>query len=95
MIVYVLTQIDRDTKTERPCAVCTSEQQAEQFYALDNKNHDYIPFNVDEIPQLSGVPYETPAPNLQEEAIRNTTNSLRESTRLMQETLKNLKNRRK
>jgi len=95
MLVYVLMQIDLDTKVERPCAVASTEQQAEQFYSLDMKHHDYIPFNLDEIPMLSGKPYETPAPNPQEEAIRGTTHSLQETTRLMQEMIKNFKKRRK
>jgi hypothetical protein len=99
MKLWVLTQVDRDTKVERPVAVVTDQGRAEQFYSLDMRNHDYIGFDLDDVPMLTGKPYETPEsepippPSPHMEGLNNTTKNLQEANRLMQEMLKNIKRR--
>lgn len=58
-VVYVIAEIEKGV--ERPVGVVTDEAVANQFYQKDPENRDYVPFNLDEIPMLSGIkPNEIP-----------------------------------
>lgn len=58
-VVYVLFEYDPSVtgpKKEHPIGVVTSEEVAEDYYQKDPKNRDWIPFNLDEVPEQTGVP---------------------------------------
>jgi len=82
-------------KKEHPVAVVSNEAVAEQFYQHDPKNRDWIPFNLDEVPEQTGVPGNPipPAPPSMDE-IEATRKRVEETTQSMQQFLEQMKNRR-
>ncbi len=94
MTVYVLLEA-QDGNPDRPVAVVSKQEDAEFFYQQDPKNRDWIPFNMDENPVVSGTPAKMPERHPIEEHVINTSNNIAETNKLMREMMEEMKKRRK
>lgn len=103
-VVYVLFEYDPSVtgpKKEHPVGVVSSEEVAEAFYQHDPKNRDWIPFNLDEVPEQTGVPGslipEKPKPAVDYGQLRSeveqTKKQVIETNRRMQELTQRLRKR--
>jgi hypothetical protein len=97
MTVYVLLEL-QETGLWRPVAVTQDEDIAENFYQHDTKDRDWIPFQLDEVPMLTGVPpkqVQPNAPHPMQKKIEETTKLMETTNNNLQEMMEKLKNRRK
>lgn len=99
-MVYVLLTVDlaRNGDTQsHPIGVVTSEAVAESFYKADHATRDYVPFLLDEVPEISGEmssytppkPVKPATPQFSQETMDN----LAKTRKMIEEATQKLKSR--
>ena len=105
-VVYVVIESDKPITAANKgdvIGVVTTEEQANTFYQGDPERRDYIPFNLDELPELTGTPGQPlPAPAAQPAAsddyaklLEQTRNRVNETAQRMQRLTDKMNQRKK
>lgn len=96
-VVYVLFESDRpinDKNPGNPIGVVSSEEKTKLFYGQDSKHRNYFIFNLDEVPEQTGVPG-NPIPPPAPAAMDDTRKRVEETTQKMQRLLEEMRTKKK
>jgi hypothetical protein len=98
-VVYVLFESDRlitEKNPGNPIGVVSSEHTASLFYQRDSKRRNFFQFNLDELPEETGIPGNlTPPPLPSVEEVDATRKRVEDRTQEMQRFLEEMKMKRK